>query len=77
MTEEEYRECVFISEELRFYTFEEFVLNAIWIKKMYRDLEHKLFYRWYVYAHQFSTKRKDAIWEYLNGDINYVELTKV
>ena len=77
MTETDYKECRFIDIEMRFNTFEEFVEDAGAIKRLYGALNHKLFYKWYVYAHLFSTKRKNAIWEYLNDDISYEKLTKI
>lgn len=77
MTENEYQECRFIDLEMRFTTFEEFVSDAGAIKRLYCNLKNKLFYKWYVYAHLFSTSRKNAIWEYLNDDITYEKLTKM
>lgn len=77
MTETDYKECRFIDIEMRFNTFEEFVRDAGAIKRLYGALNHKLFYKWYVYAHLFSTKRKNAIWEYLNEDIPYEKLTNM
>lgn len=77
MTESEYKECRFIDIEMRFITFEEFVNDAPAIKRLYSILNHKLFYKWYVYAHLFSVSRRNAIWEYLNGDISYEKLTKM
>ena len=36
---------------------------------MYRTLDNKIFYKWFVYANiNISLVQKDAIWEYLNGD---------
>ena len=77
MTETDYKECRSIDIEMRFNTFEEFVEDAGAIKLLYGALNHKLFYKWYVYAHLFSNKRKNAIWEYLNDDISYEKLTKI
>lgn len=78
MTESDYKECVFIDTEMRFSTFEEFVKDAKAIKRLYNNnLKHKMFYMWYIYSHLFSTKRKNAIWEYLNDDITYEKLTKM
>ena len=77
MTEIDYKECRFIDIEMKFTTFEDFVENAKAIKRLYGMLNHKLFYMWYVYAHLFSKKRKNAIWEYLNGDISYEKLTNM
>lgn len=75
MTENDYMECKFIDIELRFNTFESFMEDAIAIKRLYKALNHKIFYKWYVYSHLFSVARKNAIWQYLNDDITYEKLT--
>lgn len=75
MTESDYRECVFIDIEMRFITFDDFVEDARAIKRLYKALNHKLFYKWYVYSHMMSVGRKNAIWQYLNDDITYEKLT--
>ena len=77
MTEDEYKECKWIDTEMRFYTFEEFKLNAKAIKRMYEHLNHKIFYKWYLYSHIINLKKKDRIWEYLNDDLEYEELIKL
>lgn len=74
LREKDYKECRFIDEEMRFYTFEEFVINANAIKRLYSVLNCKLFYKWYVYSHIMGMRRKDKIWEFLNGDIELEEL---
>lgn len=69
MKKEEIRECQFIDEALKFYTYEDFYKDKKTIKAMYRTLENKIFYKWFVYANiNISLVQKDAIWEYLNGD---------
>lgn len=75
MTENDYMECKFIDIEMRFNTFESFLQDARAIKRLYKTLNHKLFYQWYVYSHLFSISRKNAIWQYLNDDITYEKLT--
>ena len=75
MKKEEYKECKYIQEEMRFLTFDEFKENAEAIRNQYQELENKIFYKWYVYAHTFSIRIKDRIWEYLNFDISYSKLT--
>lgn len=77
MTESEYRECRFIDIEMRFIAFEDFVKDAPAIKRLYRALNHKIFYKWYVYSHMISVSRKNAIWQYLNDDIDYEKLTNM
>lgn len=77
MTEQDYKECAFIDIEMRFYTYEDFVKNAWGIKRLYRCLNHKIFYKWYVYSNiNISLKRKNIIWQYLNDDMSYEKLTK-
>lgn len=69
MKKEEIRECQFIDETLKFYTYEDFYRDKKTIKAMYRTLDNKIFYKWFVYANiNMSLVQKDAIWEYLNGD---------
>ena len=69
MKKEEIRECQFIDETLKFYTYEDFYRDKKTIKAMYRTLDNKIFYKWFVYANiNISLVQKDAIWEYLNGD---------
>lgn len=69
MKKEEIRECQFIDEALKFYTYEDFYKDKKTIKAMYRTLENKIFYKWFVYANiNMILVQKDAIWEYLNGD---------
>lgn len=76
MTEKDYLECRFIDIEMRFYTFDDFLNNAYAIKRLYNMLNHKLFYKWYVYANiHISNKRKNAIWMFLNNDISFEKLT--
>ena len=69
MKKEELRECQFIDEALKFYTYEDVYRDKKSIKAMYRTLDNKIFYKWFVYANiNISLVQKDAIWEYLNGD---------
>lgn len=76
MKETDYMECVYIDTEMRFDTFESFVRDAKALKRMYECLSHKIFYKWYVYSHLFSVGRKNAIWQYLNDDIDFEKLTE-
>ena len=69
MKKEELRECQFIDESLKFYTYEDFYRDKKTIKAMYRTLDNKIFYKRFVYANiNMNLVQKDAIWEYLNGD---------
>ena len=54
MKKEEIRECQFIDEALKFYTYEDFYKDKKTIKAMYRTLDNKIFYKWFVY--EFSPK---------------------
>ena len=72
MKEEEIKECNFINETLKFYTYEDFYYERKTIKKLYQTLKYKTLYKWFVYGNiHMSLVQKDAIWEYLNGDDLY------
>lgn len=72
MKKEEIKECEFINETLKFYTYEDFYYERKTIKKLYQTLKYKTLYKWFVYANiHISLVQKDAIWEYLNGDDLY------
>ena len=49
MTEEEYKECRYIDNDLKFYTYRDFKRNAFYLRALYDNLKHKLFYKWYIY----------------------------
>ena len=75
MTEEEYKECRYIDNDLKFYTYRDFKRNAFYLRALYDNLKHKLFYRWYIYANiHLSIKQKDIAWSFLNHDVGYTEL---
>lgn len=78
MTEMDFKECRYIDIEMRFLTFESFLEDAKAIKRMYRALTHKIFYKWYVYANvHISLNRKNLMWSYLNDDITYEKLVEL
>lgn len=78
MTEADYKECRFIDSEMRFTTYESFLEDARAIKRLYKALNHKLFYQWYVYANiHISLNRKNLMWSYLNDDISYETLVRL
>lgn len=78
MTELEYRECRFIDSEMHFTTFDSFLKDAKAIKRLYKALNHKLFYQWYVYANiHISLNRKNLMWSYLNDDLTYNDLVRL
>lgn len=75
MTESDYKECRYIDIEMRFTTFESFLQDAGAIKRLYKQLNHKIFYKWYVYANiHISLNRKNLMWSYLNDDLSYEKL---
>lgn len=64
-----YKSCDFIREELKFYSFLDFMNNARKIKILYKSSIPlvKGLYRWYVFANDnIGYKKKCAIWDYLN-----------
>lgn len=82
MTKEEYEEWYntvdFINEEMKFYSFKDFIDNAYLIKRLYDNLP-KLgiqLYKWYVFANHISYSQKCMIWDFLNGFIGLPELTR-
>ena len=70
MTKEEYMECRFIRDGMRFYTRKDFWKDKWAIKKLYKGLKYKTMYKWYVYSHcNISVMDLDAIWEFLNDPL--------
>jgi hypothetical protein len=78
MTETDYKECRYIDIEMRFTTYDSFLEDARAIKRLYKQLNHKIFYKWYVYANiHISLDRKNKMWCYLNDDLTYEQLVKL
>lgn len=78
MTESDYKECRYIDIEMRFTTYDSFLEDARAIKRLYKQLNHKIFYKWYVYANiHISLDRKNKMWCYLNDDLTYEQLVKL
>ena len=72
MTEEEYKECRYIDNNLKFYTYRDFKRDAFYLRKLYDKLPHKIFYKWYVYANiHLTMKQKNIAWAFLNHDVGY------
>ena len=72
MTEEEYKECIYIDNDLKFYTYRDFKRDAFYLRKLYDKLPHKIFYKWYVYANiHLTMKQKNIAWAFLNHDVGY------
>ena len=75
MTEEEYKECRYIDNNLKFYTYRDFKRDAFYLRVLYDKLPHKIFYKWYIYANiHLTLKQKDIAWSFLNHDVGYAEL---
>ena len=75
MTEEEYKECRYIDNNLKFYTYRDFKRDAFYLRVLYDKLEHKIFYKWYIYSNiHLTLKQKDIAWSFLNHDVGYAEL---
>lgn len=72
MTEEEYKECKWIDDNLKFYTYKDFKKDAYYLRMLYSKLKNKLLYKWYIYANiHLSLKQKDIAWSFLNHDVEY------
>lgn len=72
MTEDEYKECMYIDNNLKFYTYKDFKKDAFYLRALYDNLKHKLFYKWYIYANiHLTMKQKNIAWEFLNHDVGY------
>lgn len=72
MTEEEYKECRYIDNNLKFYTYRDFKRDAFYLRKLYDKLPHKIFYKWYIYANiHLTMKQKNIAWAFLNHDVGY------
>lgn len=72
MTEEEYKECRYIDNNLKFYTYRDFKRDAFYLRKLYDKLPHKIFYKWYIYSNiHLTPKQKDIAWSFLNHDVGF------
>lgn len=74
----EIKECEFIIANMDFLTYQDFIKDAIVLKRMFNKLKNKIFYKWYIYSNiNISIRRKNMIWEYLNGDTNLDKISKM
>lgn len=80
MTKEEYYNYLsdvdFISKEMQFYSYEDFMNNAEWIKRLYQKLNRngKKMYMWYVFSKRYiSFNKVSQIWDILNGIVDCPE----
>lgn len=74
----DFKECEFINNEMKFYTYEDFLKNCGAIRRLY---EHNLskygkrFFMWYVYANiHLTLAQKNKAWDYLNSFIEKEDL---
>lgn len=71
MTIQDFTECRYIENCMRFADIFDFARVCRIIKRKYNKLtpDAKFFYKYYIYAHiNTSDKEKNIIWEYLNDD---------
>lgn len=63
---------ILIENEMDFYSYEDFYVNAAALKKMYDtiDIRTKKLYKWYVYSREINYNLKNRIWDYLNNNIS-------
>ena len=74
---EDFSECSFIEQEMKFYTYDDFCKNRKEIKRLFESLSKngRIFYRYYVYANiHMDLNFKNKIWDYLNDFTNDTEL---
>ena len=80
MSEEVYKNCDIVKENMKFYTYNEFCENRKYLKynfKYLSDTQKKL-YMWYIYANiNMNETYKNAIWDYLNDYMQDWELLKL
>lgn len=73
-----FEECRFINDEMKFYSFKEFVYSCKLIKRMFDtklSKNGKIFYKWYVYSNVYmNMNEKNKVWDYLN---EYLEREKL
>ncbi len=68
-----FKDCKFINDEMKFFTFDDFCICCGAIKRLYKTKlspDGKIFYKWYVYANIHMTMiQKNKVWDYLNDNI--------
>lgn len=73
---EDFTECRFIENCMRYSDIFDFAKVSRIIKRKFKTLkpEAQFFYKYYVYAHiNTSEKEKNIIWDYLNDDRNTIK----
>lgn len=76
----DFSECEFISREMWFFTYEDFIRNSTAIKRLYDKLSKngKIFYKWYVYANiHITMNQKNKIWDYIHNYCDKKELEEL
>ena len=74
---EDFSECAFIEQAMKFYTYDDFCKNRHAIKRLFKCLSKNgcIFYKYYVYANTHMTIiYKNKVWDYLNDFISDAEL---
>ena len=70
----------FIKRELCFYTYKDFLANALFIKEKFKESTkyEKQLYKLYVYANvHINLRMKNLIWEFLNNYGNFASLLEI
>ena len=65
----DFKECEFIHEQMRYFTFDDFYRERKAIKRLFNEMPKngKRFYMWYVYSNtRMGLNKKNAIWVWLN-----------
>ena len=68
MTDQEYFDCKFITEDIAFYTIVDFYEKSRYLKAKINKMDSNqiYLYKWYLYANtHVNVKTKDLMWEYL------------
>ena len=80
MIYDDFSECEFIENQLKFYTYIDFLDHRFIIKKKFNNLTKngRIFYKYYVYANtHINLNQKNKIWDYLNGYDDGRELLRI
>lgn len=82
MKKVDFSQCEFISQNMWFYTYEDFCDNCFIIKRMFLNLDKngRKFYMWYVYSNiNMDEKHKNRIWDFLNinDQQSYLKLLEI
>lgn len=70
MTDEDFKNCEFIYNNMDYINYFDFFENRFAIRELYNNLDKraKRMYKWYVYANiHMNIDYKNAIWNFLNS----------